>query len=144
MWTSAALHSHLFDKMRLSRVFCDQNYIASLVHSYLNILLHYWCLVCAVLSLLSSLFINPQTWHYSSLHALTCHSFTPECLVPFFLSSGLSWHCVQGQGQARPAGRYRWVPGWGDRASSWRVGPGHQDRASQNPPLLWQKVYKHV
>lgn len=84
-----------------------------------------------------------RTSQFSARRHRTCpgrFSFTLQRLVSARLHPGLPRHCVQGQGQTGPAGRDRWVPGRGDRASSWRMGPGHQDRAAQEPPPSGQKV----
>lgn len=57
-----------------------------------------------------------------------------------YLCLGLPRYCVQSQGQTGSAGRDWWVPGRGDCAPSWGMGPGHQDRAAQKPPSTRQKV----
>lgn len=70
-------------------------------------------------------------WWVSSSLSLSLYLFSPPALQRCSL---------QGQGSGGPHCRYRWVSGWGDCSSTWRMGSQNPDWAAQKSPLSWQKV----
>lgn len=63
------------------------------------------------------------------------------CSNPLPLSlPALQRRGLQGQRSGGPHRWHRWVFGWGDRASTWRMGPQNPHWAAEESPLGWQKV----
>lgn len=87
-----------------------------------------WVLQCIVWALLSGV-----TWE---IHLVDQHLCYPTLGIPR--------HCLQSKRQAWLDCWHRRIPGWSHCPATWRVGPGHQDRTSQESPVLWQKVNSWV